>query len=99
MDRLAVFTLRSAPERFVLVLSDPRIAEAGTIVAAPLLDPDRFPIASGLNPILELDSGRFALATEQMAAISVKDLGQQAGTCVAYEYLIANAINRLFFGI
>lgn len=99
MDRLAVFALKSQPERLVLVLSDPKIAAAGTVVVAPLLDAARFPIASVLNPVLELNGQRFALATEQMAAIPVKALGTQAGSCLAHEYPIANAINRLFFGV
>ncbi len=99
MDRLAVFRLRGAAERLVLVLSDPQIADTGAVVVAPLLDPDGFPLAPGLNPVLRIDRMDLALATEQMAAIPVKELGAQIGTCIEHEYPVANAINRLFFGI
>ena|SRR3990167_443790 len=99
MDRLAVFVLRGAPERQVLVLSDPPIADSGTVIAAPLFHVDTFPIATVINPVVEIAGQSLALATEQMAAISVKSLGKQVATCTEHEYAIANAINRLFFGI
>ncbi|MFN7055602.1 CcdB family protein [Hyphomonas sp.] len=99
MDYLAVFTLRKQPDRLVLILSHPLIAEASSVVAAPLLDTSRFAVAEGLNPVFDFGETRFALATEQMAAIPVKELGQQVTTLTAHEYPIANAINRLFFGI
>jgi len=99
VDRLAVFRLKRAPERLVLVLSDPQIAETGSVVAAPLMDPDTFPQATGLNPVLLLGLLPLVLATEQMAAIPLKELGLQAGTCIGQEHAVANAINRLFFGI
>lgn len=99
MDYLAVFTLKSRPERLVLILSHPLIAEAGSVVVAPLLDTARFAVAAGLNPVFDFGETQLALATEQMAAIPVKELGQQVSTLEAHEYPIANAINRLFFGI
>jgi hypothetical protein len=60
MARLAIFALTRAPERLVLVLSDPVIEVAGTVVAAPLFDADHFPIASVLNPVLEIDGQSLA---------------------------------------
>jgi hypothetical protein len=99
MDRLAVCSLKRAPDLLVLVLSDPGIEAAGTVVAAPLMDAETFPVASVLNPVFELGGARFALATEQLAAVSLKELGPQVMTCIEHEYAIANAINRLFFGI
>lgn len=99
MDYLAVFTLKTQPDRLVLILNHPLIAEAGTVVAAPLFDADRFPVASTLNPVFDLGGRPFALATEQLAAIPLKELGQQVMSLVDHEYPIANAINRLFFGI
>ncbi|MEX1252387.1 MAG: CcdB family protein [Hyphomonas sp.] len=99
MDSLAVFRLKRAPERLVLVLSGPQIAETGCVVAAPLMDPDTFPQAIGLNPVLRLGLLPLVLATEQMAAIPLKELGPQVGTCIGHEHAVANAINRLFFGI
>lgn len=99
MDRLAVFSLKRAPDQLVLVLSDPATASAGTVIAAPLKDAATFPQAEGLNPVLDIQGARLALATEQMAAISVKELGRQVQICVEHKYAIGNAINRLFFGI
>ena len=89
----------NAPDQLVLVVSDPVIAAAGTVVAAPLMDAETFPVAPVLNPILEIGGARLALATEQLAAISVKELGSVVASGVEYEYPIANALNRLFFGI
>lgn len=99
MDRLAVFSLKGSPERLVLVLSDPFIQPTGTVVAAPLLDPGSFPAAAPMNPVLDLGGQKFVLATELLAAIPVKELGKQVTTCIEHEYPVANAINRLFFGI
>lgn len=99
MDRLSVFRLRGAPDQFVLVVSDPHIAAAGTVVAAPLMDAETFPVAPVLNPILEIEGARLALATEQLAAIPVRELGAFVTSLAAFEYPIANALNRLFFGI
>lgn len=99
MDRLAVFRLKRAPDQLVLVLSEPQLSLAGTVVAAPLKDSATFPVAGVLNPLIDIGSVRFVLATEQMAAIPVKELGEQQTTCIEHEYAVANAINRLFFGI
>ncbi|MBK8197195.1 MAG: CcdB family protein [Acidobacteria bacterium] len=99
MNRLAVFSLRQAPDQLVLVLSDPQIALAGTVVAAPLKDAATFPVAEGLNPRIAIGDSAMVLATEQLAAIPVKSLGRQLQDCIEHEYAIANAINRLFFGI
>ena len=99
MDRLVVCSLKRAPGRWVLVLSDPGIAAAGTVVAAPLMDAQTFPVASVLNPVFELHGVRLALATEQMAAIPLGELGPPVATFIEHEYPVANAINRLFFGI
>lgn len=99
MEYFAVFELKSRPGQLVVTLSHPLISEAGTVVAAPLFDAERFPIASTLNPIFELGGRSLALATEQLAAIPLKELGQKITTLEVYEYPIANAINRIFFGI
>lgn len=99
MDRLAIFTLKRAPDLFVLVLSDPATAPAGTVIAAPLLDPASFSVAEVINPLIPVGDQTRVLAAEQMAAISIRELGEQAGTCEVHEYAVANAINRLFFGI
>lgn len=81
------------------MVSDPLIAAAGTVVVVPLLDPETFPVAPVLNPVIEIGGARFALATEQLAAISVRELGLVVTSCIDQEYPIANALNRLFFGI
>lgn len=99
MDRLAVFTLRRAPDRFVLVLSDPGVAAAGTVIAAPLFNPAAFPVAEVINPLIPVGEQTLVLAAEQMSAISIRELGRQVTTCETHEYAVANAINRLFFGI
>ncbi len=99
MDYLAVFTLKNRPEQLVLVLSHPLIAEAGSVVAAPLLDTERFAVASTLNPVFDFGGRQVALATEQMAAIPVGEVGLQVTALATHEYPVANAINRLFLGI
>jgi hypothetical protein len=99
MERLSVFRLKRAPDQMVLVVSDPHIATAGTVVAAPLMNLETFPVAPVLNPVLDIGGMRLALATEQLAAIPVKELGALVASGVDYEYPIANAVNRLFFGI
>lgn len=99
MDRLSVYRLKRAPDQLVLVVSDPHIATAGTVVAAPLMNLETFPVAEVLNPVIDIGGVRLVLATEQLAAIPVKELGPVVASGVEYEYSIANAINRLFFGI
>lgn len=99
MERLSIFHLKRAPDQLVLIVSDPHIAAAGTVVVAPLIGAEDFPVAPVLNPILEIDGAHLALATEQLAAIPVKELGPCVASGAAHEYSIANALNRLFFGI
>jgi len=99
LDRLAVFRLKNAPDQLVLVLSYPGMDLAGTVVAAPLKDAATFPVAAGLNPQISVGDTEFVLATEQMAAIALEQLGPQVAICIEHEYAVANAINRLFFGI
>jgi hypothetical protein len=52
-----------------------------------------------LNPVFELHGVRLALATEQMAAIPLGELGPPVANFIEHEYPVANAINRLVFGI
>lgn len=99
MNRLAVFRLKRDAGQLLLVLSDPEMALAGTVVAAPLKDVATFPVAGVLNPIVEIGQTRLALATEQLAAIPARELGEQVTVCTEHEYAIASALNRLFFGI
>jgi hypothetical protein len=99
MDRLAIFTLKRAPDKYVLVLSDPGVAPAGTVIAAPLFDPATFPVAEVINPLISVGEQTLVLAAEQMSAISIRELGRQVTTREAHEYAVVNAINRLFFGI
>lgn len=99
MGRLAIFSLKRTSGQLVLVLSDPAFAAAGTVMAAPLFDPETFPVAAGVNPLIPVNDQVLVLAAEQMSAISVRELGAQVATCEAQEYAVANAINRLFFGI
>jgi hypothetical protein len=99
LDRLAVFSLKNAPDQLVLVLSYPGMDLAGTVVAAPLKDAATFPVAAGLNPPIGIGEAELVLATEQMAAIALGQLGPQVAICIEHESAIANAINRLFFGI
>ena len=83
----------------MLVLSYPGMDLAGTVVAAPLKDAATFPVAAGLNPLISVGETQLVLATEQMAAIELKELGPQVAVCIEHECPVANAINRLFFGI
>ena len=52
-----------------------------------------------MTPKVNLDGEDHLVAVQQLAAVQRKDLGPVVRTLADYEYPIANAINRLFFGI
>ncbi len=99
MDRPAVSTLKQAPDRYVLVLGHPGVAPVETVIAAPLFDPAAFPVAEVINPMIPVGARTLVPDTEQMSAVSIRELGLQVTTCETHEYAVANAINRLSFGI
>ena len=98
MQALTVHTLKGAKQK-VVVLQYPGLDTGASILVAPLFPASELPELEGLTPKVNLDGEDHLVAVQQLAAVQRKDLGPVVRTLADYEYPIANAINRLFFGI
>lgn len=52
-----------------------------------------------LNPVLPFNGGAFVLMTQNMASISVSEMGRSVGTLAAERDQIVRAIDALLSGI
>jgi len=98
MQALTVHTLKGA-KRQVVVLQYPGLDTGASILVAPLFPASELPELEGVTPRVNLDGEDHLVAVQQLAAVQRKDLGPVVRALAEYEYPIANAINRLFFGI
>lgn len=98
MQALTVHTLKGAKQK-VVVLQYPGLDTGASILVAPLFSASELPELEGVTPKVNLDGEDHLVAVQQLAAVQRKDLGPVVRTLADYEYPIANAINRLFFGI
>ena len=98
MQAMTVHTLKGAKQK-VVVLQYPGLDTGASILVAPLFPASELPELEGVTPKVNLDGEDHLVAVQQLAAVQRKDLGPVVRTLADYEYPIANAINRLFFGI
>ena len=52
-----------------------------------------------VTPRVEIDGAEYLIAMHLLAAVPKSELGLPEALLVQHEYAVANAINRLFFGI
>jgi CcdB protein len=98
MQALTVHTLKGAKQK-VVVLQYPGLDTGASILVAPLFPASALPELQGVTPRVNLDGEDYLVAVQQLAAVQRKDLSPVVRNLADYEYPIANAINRLFFGI
>lgn len=98
MQALTVHTLKGAKQK-VVVLQYPGPDTGASMLVAPLFPPSELPELVGVTPKVNTDGEDDPVAVQQLAAVQRKDLGPVVRTLADDEYPIANAINRLFFGI
>lgn len=98
MQALTVHTLKGTKRR-VVVLQYPGLDTGASILVAPLYPAIDLPELPGVTPRVDLDGEDYLIAVQQLAAVQRKDLGPVERSLAAHEYAVANAINRLFFGI
>jgi hypothetical protein len=92
MQALTVHSLKGAKQK-VVVLQYPGLDTGASILVAPVFPASELPELEGVTPKVNLDG------EDHLVALQRKDLGPLVRTLADYEYPIANAINRLFFGI
>ncbi len=98
MPALTVHTLKGTKRR-VVVLQHPGLDIGASLLVAPLYPAAGLPELPGITPRVDLDGEDHLIAVQLMAAVQRKDLGLVELTLAQHEYAVANAINRLFFGI
>jgi toxin CcdB len=98
MQALTVHALKGTTRR-VVVLQHPGLDTGASVLVAPLFRASDLPELQGVTPRVSLDGEDYLIAVQLLAAIQRKDLGPVERTLAQHEYAIANAINRLFFGI
>jgi hypothetical protein len=98
MQALTVHALKGTTRR-VVVLQYPGLDTGASVLVAPLFPASEVPDLQGVTPKSNLDGEDYLIAVQLLAAIQRKDLGPVERTLAQHEYAVANAINRLFFGI
>lgn len=98
MQALTVHALKGAKQK-VVVLQYPGLDTGASMLVAPLFPASELPELEGVTPKVNLDGEDHLVAVQQLAAVQRKDLGPVVRALADYEYPIANAISRLFFGI
>lgn len=98
MQALTVHALKGTTRR-VVVLQYSGLDTGASILVAPLFPASDLPELQGVTPRVDLDGEDYLIAVQLLAAIQRKDLGPAERTLAQHEYAVANAINRLFFGI
>lgn len=98
MKALTVHTIKGARQK-VVVLQYPGLETGASVLVAPLFPASELPELEGVTPRVVIDGADHLIAVQQLAAVQRKDLGPPEQSLAAYEYAVANAINRLFFGI
>ena len=98
MQALTVHALKGTRRR-VVVLQYPGLDTGASVLVAPLFPASDLPELQGVTPRVSLDGEDYLIAVQLLAAVQRKDLGPVERTLAQHEYAIANAINRLFFGI
>lgn len=98
MAAYPVHTL-AGTDRLVVVLQYPKLDTGPVLIVAPLYPAEDRLELEGITPRVEIAGKAYLVAVHLMAAVHQRDLGAKEGSLTAHEDPIANAINRLFFGI
>ena len=97
MERYGIYRLQNAPGLFVL-LQYPGVEQGETLVVAPLVPGAKVTGVDALTPEIQFAGETYLLGTHLLGAVRLKELGEQVGSALAYEYDISRALSRLFFG-
>lgn len=97
-DRFAVHKVRDDASQLVVILQYPGLDTGPAVLVAPLLPSEDFKPLPPITVDVGIDGGGYLLAVHQTSAFPVSYLGEQVGSLEAFEYDIARALSRLFFG-
>ncbi len=98
MAAYAVHRMTSTNRR-VVVLQYPKLDTGPTVMVAPLYPAEDRLVLEDITLRVEIAGEGYLVAVHLMAAIQRRELGPAEASLAAHEYPIANAINRLFFGL
>lgn len=98
MVAYSVHRIRQTAQR-VVVMQYPGLDTGPVLMVAPLYPAEAKLELEVVTPRVEIGGEAFLVATHLMAAVHRGDLGAAETSLAAYEYPIAKAIHRLFFGI
>lgn len=84
---------------YLLVLQNDILADTDSVLCAPLIPKDTFPVTQGLNPTIPVAGTLHVLAPDQMAPLPRRVLKTRVETAEGHRDAIARAIDLLFFGI
>ncbi len=98
MARFDVYR-NSAGEGFLLEVQADLLSHLNTRVVVPLLPSDgEFQPARGLNPVFEIEGGRFVMATQFLATVPISLLKAPVVRLGAFRGEITTALDMLFQG-
>ncbi|MBA3069461.1 MAG: hypothetical protein FP825_13400 [Hyphomonas sp.] len=98
MAGYTVHKLKGA-KHLVVVLQYPGLETGASVLVAPLFPASELPELEVITPRVTVRGADHLIAVQLLAAVQRKDLGPAEQTLEAHEYAVADAINRLFFGI
>ena len=98
---MAQFHVHRAPNGTLLVdCQADSLSHLNTRLVVPLLPSEKVPPAADrLHPVLQLDGRAFVLATQMLASIPLRELGQTVGSLEAERYTIVGAVDLLLTGV
>lgn len=98
MAGYTVHTLKGAKHP-VVVLQYPGLETGASVLVAPLFPALELPELEVITPRVTVGGADYLIAVQLLAAVQKKELGPVEQSLETHEYAVANAMNRLFFGI
>lgn len=86
--------------RYLIDIQHPILDRMATRVVVPLrLFAPGTAVIEKLNPVVEIGSEKYWVGVQQVANISVRQLGRRVGSALAYRDRIVDAFDMLMLGI
>ncbi len=98
MQQFDIRRLKDAGPALIVVLQHDVLANAATVVVAPLLSTKKYKVSPRLHPVIEVEGEFYMIGTELLFAIERKRIGDKVDTAIGSIDDIKNALDLVFIG-
>jgi hypothetical protein len=98
MKQFDIRKVKGAEAALIVVLQHDALAEANTVIVAPLLELSRFKASPRLHPRIRVNGIDFIIGTELLLAMERKNIGDKVDSAVQIMDEIKNALDLVFLG-